>query len=424
MDRYPVVILDRPIRIFDFKPIPLFCLIAASLVALKLSSYIDPHLYIGNIPANLLTFICAFSLIAGNVKALELKPLKWWLKRIRYIREPLPLYLPEGELSSSLVGSGSNCSCLKINNQDLANLDAVQRLKIADLIVDFANDQSGSLQIYSPPSWAQSNPEQRDFYLISKEVSKVEMANQDSKAGAPMPSRARSRFLKLADRIGKHGLGVEAVSAVDVRRLLYAQLSPSHPEPDLHATNSINSGSDLLSLCVAGFEHKPRYVLIDGMYVSTIHLTSLPLEVNFGLMDKLLDCDAELSFSMYLRPCNMAALKRQARFRLNCELNTVERYKEIRTPATHLAHFRAFCESEMAATGIGISATIYAENLNALEGQMMRAQKAVHRMGGTVNTCYTEELEAMISGLPICEDMVAFSHTITSQAAAKFIPFL
>jgi hypothetical protein len=206
--------------------------------------------------------------------------------------------------------------------------------------------------------------------------------------------------------------------------MLYAQLSPSHPEPDLYASNSINSGSDLLSLCVAGFEHKPRYLIIDGMYVSTIHLTSLPLEVNFGLMDKLLECDAELSFSMYLRPCNMPALKRQARFRLNCQLSTAERYKEMRTPATHLAHFRAFCESEMAATGIGISATMYATSLNALEGQMMRAQKAVHRMGGTVNTCYTEELEAMISGLPICEDMVAYSHTITSQAAAKFIPFL
>lgn len=403
MDRYPVVILDRPIRIFDFKPIPLLCLIAASLVALKLSSFIDPHAYIGNIPANVFTFICAFSLIAGHVKALELKPIKWWLKRLKYVREPLPLFLPESELSSTLVGSGSNCSCLKINNQDLANLDAVQRLKIADLIVDFANDQVGSLQIYSPPSWAQGDPEQRDFYLITKES---------------------SRFSKLADRIGKYGLGVEATTTIDVRRMLYAQLSPSHLEPDLHATNSINSGSDLLSLCVAGFEHKPRYILIDGKYVSTIHLTSLPLEVNFGLLDKLLDSDCDLSFSMYLRPCNMPALKRQARFRLNCELSTAERYKELKTPANHLAHFRAFCESEMAATGIGISATIYADSLNALEYQMMRAQKAVHRMGGTINTSYAEELEAMISGLPICEDMVAVSHTITSQAAAKFIPFL
>jgi hypothetical protein len=285
----------------------------------------------------------------------------------------------------------------------LANLDDIQRLKVADLIVDFANDQVGSLQIYSPPSWAQSNPEQRDFYLITKE---------------------NSRLSKLANRIGKYGLGVEATPTIDVRRMLYAQLSPSHLEPDLHATNSINSGSDLLSLCVAGFEHKPRYVLIDGKYVSTIHLTSLPLEVNFGLLDKLLDSDCDLSFSMYLRPCNMPALKRQARFRLNCELSTAERYKELKTPANHLAHFRAFCESEMAATGIGISATIYADSLNALEYQMMRAQKAVHRMGGTINTSYAEELEAMISGLPICEDMVAVSHTITSQAAAKFIPFL
>ncbi len=387
MDRYPVVILDRPIRIFDFKPIPLLCLIAASLVALKLSLFIDPHFHIGNIPANLFTFICAFSLIAGNVKALELKPIKWWLKRLRYIREPLPLFLPESELSSTLVGNDSNCSCLKISNHDLANLDVVQRLKIADLIVDFANDQVGSLQIYSPPSWAQANREQRDFYLISKE---------------------NANFLKLAGRISKYGLGVAAVSTIDVRRMLYAQLSPSHLEPDMHATNSINSGSDLLSLCVAGFEHKPRYILIDGKYVSTIHLTNLPLEVNFGLFDRLLDCGCELSFSMYLRPCNMPAVKRQARIRLNCELSTAERYKELKTPANHLAHFRAFCESEMAATGIGISATIYADSLNALEYQMLRAQKAVHRMGGTINTCYTEELEAMISGLPICEDMVAF----------------
>lgn len=423
MDRYPVVILDQPIRIFDFKPIPLLCLVAASLVALKLSSFIDPNIYIANIPANLFTFICCFSLIAGNVKALELKPLKWWLKRIKYIREPLPLYLPEGALSSSLVGSGSNCSCLKINNHDLANLDAVQRLKIADLIVDFANDQLGSLQIYSPPRWAESDGDQRDFYLISKELALTDGALSTS-ASESTKLRSRSRFLKLADRIGKYGLGVEAVSATDIRKMLYAQLSPSHIDPDHHATNSINNGSDLLSLCVAGFEHMPRYVLIDGKYVSTIHLTTLPLEVNFGLLDKLLDCDVDLSFSMYLRPCNMPALKRQARFRLNCQLSTAERYKEIKTPAGHLAHFRAFCESEMAATGVGISATIYADNLNALEYQMMRIQKVVHRMGGTINTCYTEELEAMISGLPICEDMVAFSHTITSQAAAKFIPFL
>ncbi|CAN5255292.1 hypothetical protein BH11CYA1_BH11CYA1_01430 [soil metagenome] len=421
MDRYPVVILDQPIRIFDFKPIPLLCLVAASLVALKLSSFINPYVYIFNLPANLFVFICAFSLIAGHVKALELRPLKWWLKRIKYIREPLPLYLPEGELSSSLVGSGSNCSCLKINNSDLANLDAVQRLKIADLIVDFANDQTGSLQIYSPPQWVHTDSEQRDFYIISKELAKPDSSPEDC---AHARKRWRSRFLKLADRIGKYGLGVETVSSIDVRRMLYAQLSPSHVEPDINAANSISNGSDLLSLCVAGFEHLPRYVLVDGKYVSTIHLTGLPLEVNFGLLDKLLDCDAELAFSMYLRPCNMPALKRQARFRLNCQLPTAEEYKTMRTPTAHLAHFRAFCESEMAATGVGISATIYADSLSTLEYHMLKAQRAVHRLGGTINTSYTEELEALISGLPICEDMVAYSHTITSQAAAKFIPFL
>jgi hypothetical protein len=403
MDRYPVVILDRPIRIFDFKPIPLLCLIAAGLIALKLSSYIDPHLLIGNLPLRLITFISAFCMMIPIVKFLELIPPKRWLKIIKHTREPLPLYLPEKELSASLTGSSSACSCLKISNKDVANLDALQRLKIADTIVDFANIQSGSLQIYSPPSRAQSETEQRDFYLIGKE---------------------NSRLIKLADSIRKYGLSLETVSAVDVRKLLYAQLSPSHKEPDLHTINSITSGGDLLSLCINGFEHHHSYLLIDGKYVSTIHLYSLPLEVNFGLIDKLFNCDVDLAFSMYLRPCNMPALQEQARSRLYFEQSTAGIFDTNKTPASHLEQIRAFCESKIVATGISISATIYADSLNELDCQIMKAKKAVLQMGAGSTRQYDEELEGMISGLPICEDMVAFSHTITSQAAAKFIPFL
>jgi len=120
----------------------------------------------------------------------------------------------------------------------------------------------------------------------------------------------------------------------------------------------------------------------------------------------------------------MPALQEQARSRLYFEQSTAGIFDTNKTPASHLEQIRAFCESKIVATGISISATIYADSLNELDCQIMKAKKAVLQMGAGSTRQYDEELEGMISGLPICEDMVAFSHTITSQAAAKFIPFL
>ncbi len=445
MDRYPVVILDRPIRIFDFKPLPLLCLIAATLVALKLSSYIDSNILIGQVPANILFFLITYSLIVGHVKALELRPLKWWLRRIRYMNEPLPAYLPGHPMApvvnfatipraESVVRQLSSftaeippcasgfsppdycCHCLKINNKDLVNLDGLQRLKIADSIVDFASEQNGGVQIYSPPDW--NGTEERDFYIIIK----APVGERSGHAEEALPQRLQ----KLMRKLDKLGLALEPVDKAALRQLLFAQLSPSHLDGDTTGDARLfmptASDDDLLSLCVAGFEHHPRYIHMDEKYVSTVHLDNLPREINFGAFSRLLDAECHLAFSMYLRPCNLPALKRQAR--LNLKLGTtIKAYGPI-TPPEHLSQIKTFCETEIGATDIGISATIYADSLKRLEQNLRMVERAVHRMGGTISNSFNEELESLIAALPICEDRRHNSHVITSPAAAKFVPFL
>jgi len=406
MDRYPVVILDRPIRIFDFKPLPLLCLIVASLIALKISLFIDPTFKFGNMPANIFVFFTFFSLIAGNVKALELRPLSWWLKRIYRLRGPLPLYLPELGQSEkppgreAFVGKDTICSSMRLNNSDLEKLDALQRLKIADLLVDFANDHCGSVQIYSPPGWMQAG-EDRDFYLLSKESGR--------------------QFSRLSKKLTKLGLASELSSKEQMRRLIFGQLSPSHYSATVQS-DAITSGDDLLSLCQSGFEHKLNYINIDGKFLSTLHIVNLPAEVNFGLFNKILDADCDLSFSLYLSSCDQPLLKHLARvnFRLG---NTMPGGGPL-TPPEHLAKIQTFCQTEMAATRVAIYVTAYADSLPELERSRRVVERAVHRMGGALGGCYAEELDAMITALPICHDLVKSTHTITSQAAAHFIPFL
>ncbi len=424
MDRYPVVILDRPIRIFDFKPLPLLCLIAASLVALKLSLFIHPSYRFGNLPCSIIVFIAFFSIIAGNVKALELKPLKWWLKRIQHLRGPLPLYLPEFDLegkleaqnlSSPLAGKNTICSCLKIDNSDLQKLDAVQRLKIADLLIDFANDHYAPVQIYSPPQWMQEGDD-RDFYIITKETS------AEHEADDSLPAKQKQmRSVRLARRMTKLGLATSAIKKRQLRQLLYGQLSPSHWQADIE-NDAITNGEDLLSLCEAGFEHKLNYVLIDGKFVSTLHLSNLPMEANFGLFNKILDIDCDSAFSVYLSRCNLPALKQQAR--INYRLGTTIKNNGPVTPPEHLAKIQAFCQTEMAATKIGMYITVYANSHESMQSSQLLVERAVHRMGGAVSGCYADELDAMIAALPVGEDLIKSNHAITSQAAAHFIPFL
>ncbi|GEM_PF-703212 len=424
MDRYPVVILDRPIRIFDFKPLPLLCLIVASLLALKLSLLINPSYRFGNIPCSIFVFVAFFSLIAGNVKALELKPLKWWMKRIHHFKGPLPVYLPDftaeekfdkQTLSLALEEKNTICSCLKIDNDDLEKLDSLQRLKLADLLIDFANDHFAPVQIYSPPQWMQQT-ENRDFYIITKDSTPA-----DCLVVKPNQSKKQSKSLRLAHRMTKLGLQTAEVGKADLRRLLYGQLSPSSWSVGI-VNDAITTGDDLLSLCESGFEHKLNYILIDGKFVSTLHLSNLPLEVNFGLFNKIFDADCDLAFSIYLSSCNSPALKQRARINLRLG-TTIKNYGPI-TPPEHLAKIQAFCQTEMAATKIGVYVTVYADNLPAMENSILAVQRAVHRMGGAVSGCYADELDAMIAALPIGEDLIKSNHAITSQAAAHFIPFL
>lgn len=460
MERYPVVILDRPIRIFNFKPLPLLCVIVATLVTLRLASYIDSTWSIGAMPVNLLFFIICYSFIIANVKALELKPLKWWLRRLSYHGEPLPAYLPGQPLAPVITfaetprapnlsnhfkptpATDYSCHCLKLNNIDLQSLDSLQRLKIADALVDFASEHAGGMQIYSPPDWGQSS-EEREFYIV------IKAPIQDIPEGSnqvPLPPR----FEKLARKISKIGLSLEHVGKAEVRQLLFAQLSPSHcaishsdeggAEDNDAAENGAQeavknatardarlfmptaSDDDLLSLCVAGFEHRPRYISIDDKFVATIHLEDLPREMSFGLFSKIFDLECQLSFSMYLRPCNLPALKRQAL--LNLKLGTTMKAYGPITPPEHLSQIKTFCETEIGATDVGASVTVYADTLAQLEQSLVAVERAVHRMGGTVSNSFNEQLEAFIAGLPICEDRRHNSHVITSAAAAKFVPFL
>lgn len=100
-----VIILNKPLKIFEFTIPQLIVLAGSVLFAFAVSSMIPKEwnlipkdMKAGSLPTNILTFITLLCIAIALVKALEMRPFVWWKNNVFYRLKIVPsVYLPHLE---------------------------------------------------------------------------------------------------------------------------------------------------------------------------------------------------------------------------------------------------------------------------------------------------------------------------------------
>ncbi len=95
---HKVIILNKPLKIFDFTPFQLILLVAATVTALLVGTNIPKDWKVGNLPAGFLAGLLIFCAAIVGVKMSEVKPWIWWKNNLLYRLGMVPkVFIPRPE---------------------------------------------------------------------------------------------------------------------------------------------------------------------------------------------------------------------------------------------------------------------------------------------------------------------------------------
>jgi hypothetical protein len=79
-----VIILNKPLKVFEFTPVQLVLLVVSTILALIVGGKIPGTWKIGNLPAGFLIGLLIVCAAIVFVKATEIKPMQWWRNLLFY----------------------------------------------------------------------------------------------------------------------------------------------------------------------------------------------------------------------------------------------------------------------------------------------------------------------------------------------------
>jgi hypothetical protein len=79
-----VIILNKPLKIFEFTPVQLVLLVISTITALIVGGKIPGTWKVGNLPAGFLAGLLIVCAAIVFVKATEIKPMQWWRNLLFY----------------------------------------------------------------------------------------------------------------------------------------------------------------------------------------------------------------------------------------------------------------------------------------------------------------------------------------------------
>lgn len=95
---HKVILLNKPLKIFDFTPFQLILMFFSIVLAFVVGSNIPQNMKVGNLPAG---FLAGMLILCGSivvVKMSEVKPWAWWRNLILYRLNMVPtVFLPRPE---------------------------------------------------------------------------------------------------------------------------------------------------------------------------------------------------------------------------------------------------------------------------------------------------------------------------------------
>ena len=95
---YKVIILNKPVKIFDFTPAQLAIMAVAIVFGLIISTKVPGDWKVQHIPGGVLLFIFILCAAIVFVKASEVKSYKWWINLFLYKANLVPrTFVPKPE---------------------------------------------------------------------------------------------------------------------------------------------------------------------------------------------------------------------------------------------------------------------------------------------------------------------------------------
>jgi uncharacterized membrane protein required for colicin V production len=93
-----VILLNKPLKIFDFTPLQLILMFTATILSFVIGSNIPGNWKINGLPVGFLIGMTIFCAALAFVKMSEFKPWPWWRNRILYPLKLIPTeFLPHLE---------------------------------------------------------------------------------------------------------------------------------------------------------------------------------------------------------------------------------------------------------------------------------------------------------------------------------------
>jgi hypothetical protein len=433
--QHKVVLLNQPARIYGYTPAQFAVMLATLVIAFIVATHV-PAWKIAYLPVSFLIGMTILGTGTALVQATNVRSLRWWRKRIGLAGRGLPLYLPDFRLAPGedsalavlLLVDGTKRLCIKCTGIDMLKLDALQREDLASIFTNVVTACGAGVQIITTraagPSFANA------FYLIfsGRSVSDVDTALIEVTKGSLLPATLlpAGEGADLADVLSKlrqAGLSPVSVTRGEMRKLLFAHLSPAHYARGDAPPASTETSSESLTLCSSGFEQRTRYVAIDDNFCATLRLSRFPSQTYVGWLRSLLSLDCRYTVAMHLQYCDQRAARRQVSQKLALLLAT-KGHLQLQLASESLLEMQSFSQGSLAAFDVAIYLTIFADSLDQLAVDIKQAKQLAANSGAVLETTDLEQLEGLISCLPIGVDQLNNVHRVLSPIVGTCWPFV
>lgn len=429
--QHKVLILNKPFRIYGFTPPQMGCFVLSFVLALLAAKHL-PAWQIAHIP---LSFLCGLLLLSIGLtitQATNIRPLAWWRKRLEFAMKALPMYLPDIHVSGDSRGAvlvlpdGSRKVCLKCTGIDLMKLDHVQREDLSSIFSGAVSSSNRVQVVYTTVA----GPEcAENFYLLIDEpinpletIALLELAAETTAVVPVAAAEPKAARLPLAvTKLQSSGLQLQPVSKEEIRTILYAHLSPAHFTREEGIPSHRDDVSETLALCKTGFTHHRSYILIDETYCAVLRLSKLPLETYVGWLHSLIGFSGRFTTSLHFEYCNQDWVRRQVQTNIRL-MNATRTAQPIGMDGVD--QMSRFVQGATAAYDFSCYTAVYATSLPELNASIEKVKQAGSNCGAVLEIADLEQLEALISSLPLGLDDMGDVHRILSPVVGTCWPFL
>ena len=95
---HKVIVMNKPLKVFDFTIIQLGLMFFAVLLAFFAASQVPKDVKINGMPGGVVTFIILICIAMALVKMSEVKPWSWWINMFAYKMNVVPtVWMPHPE---------------------------------------------------------------------------------------------------------------------------------------------------------------------------------------------------------------------------------------------------------------------------------------------------------------------------------------